>query len=59
MVPNTLGIAKKGTLAKTGIPNELAISSGAISVITKKRSYFISMLYGIEVLSTVGGIELA
>jgi len=42
IMPNTLGIAKKGILEKTGMPIELGISSGTIRVIVKKKPYSIS-----------------
>ena len=57
--PNTFGIAIKAISEKTGIPAESGIISGATSVMSKKRPCFISMVYGIEVLSIVGGIEFA
>ena len=58
-MPNTFGIAKKGTLAVTEMPIEWGMISGKSIVIVIKKSYFISKVYGIEDLSIVGGIELA
>ncbi len=56
-MPKTFGIAKKGTLAKTGIPIELGISSGAIRVTVKKRSYSSSKTCGGVVELIFGGVE--
>ena len=56
-MPNTLGIAKKGILEKTGMPIELGISSGTIRVIVKKKPYSISKAWGDVVEFMVGGIE--
>ena len=56
-MPNTFGIAMKGTLEKTGRPIELGINKGTIRVITIKSSYSIFNSCGIEDEFIVGGIE--